>query len=657
MPDDWWFENTRLAQEFAYNVLLDKEKSKIVWSPALPESNDDQIGSARGTSYIWAKTMTEFTEHMNGRHPMIKYKNDKDQEGTEVKESVVFIPVLSGWRHFSCCQLTGLIPYILAHTTTKWWNHALQVQLCCRAEKDTEKCPDLNLTLSAIPKSSTVVINGFYRNICLVIVDDRGPLKSSFDLSPNFKIGPRGNNDFARLAHAWLGRIPNPKPYLIGTSQHIKMPFNFMSRQVVRSADTFKRTFSIVAELSTSFFMGWSVLPKDEENAPDPDVKSIAGPYVFNRKQPLKVSQNLVDICDLAVEERRNIIDGFNSWRVSPLGFLQTCDADVGDSSRPMLRNSVSGAGSYEYAVTETSNVQRILNLCGVYEIDRSGDWEFFDADQINRQISGVSMALAGISNINLLLRYLPIVDLNRISDYHQSVHPGHFSWHEKVTQGFRLEVWPHQSRRRLEQKKWMESIERTIGLNQTDINCWYSLPLPWWLLNKYIKQLTCTEYSNDLERIPHYNDPRKFGYFLTEGNHPFDLSNMAASRSYECDLEGKSPALFLIKTPGQNLKGCQVNKIGWNAWRLADYSRQHQGQTYNRMAEGVVELGAIVMPIARKYRCADSYARSEAYVSGMNRQMSEQELMFLQSFTLPFLQNESPKPSFPLTKSGTKEL
>jgi hypothetical protein len=361
MSNDWWFRNTRLAQEFAFNVCLDKKQSTSVWSPAVAESSDEQIGTAPGTSYIWTVDPGE----------------------------VLFIPVKAEWHGGS-----SLIPYILAHTTTKWWNHALRIKLRCRAVKNTEKCPDISMTLSAIPKSSTVVIDGAYKYICLVVVDVNGPLDFPFNLTENFIIGPRGNDDFARLAHAWLGRIPNPEPYSVGISRDVTIAFDKMYPYIIGTSDTVKRTFSIVAELTTSFFMGWSIRPRGgESKASD---KSIAGPYVFNQRQPMVFMPHMVDICDLDVTERQGIISGFNSWRVSPLGYLQASEVDVGDPVDPMFKDFV--VKSYnEYSLSVTNQHQRILNMCGIYKNDRTAEKKIVNIEIIYYHIQAFAMALAGV--------------------------------------------------------------------------------------------------------------------------------------------------------------------------------------------------------------------------------------------------------------------
>jgi hypothetical protein len=762
MSNDWWSENTRLVQEFSFNIHLDTENCKAVWSPAVAESRDEQIGSAPGTSYIWVKSLTEYTQILDENIPLIKYKNKKDKKGNQVYPGeVLFIPVKAVWNGYS-----WLIPYILAHTTTKWWNHALQVQLCCRAEKDTERCSDLNMILSAIPKSSTVIIDGAFKHVCLVLFETTIPIKSSFDLSPNFKIGPRGNNDFARLAHAWLGRIPNPEPYSIGTSGEVVCAYNTLCKYIIATPDTIKRTFSIVAELTTSFFMGWSVLPKEEnveknekveelksqvknfqmllekqhlelieqqakyiglvdrereirneidryeklgkkiekyssqieeiqkiieENQKKPEddselsivwpdnstgdsahgaslknqleekleaikseqskidfqalnkkicfidldrkqisslkdsvketrnsietlnreiatiispVRSTAGPYVFNQKQPMNIFQNLVDICDLTLEERRSIISGYNSWRVSPLGYLQASEVDVGDPVRPMFREIIHCHS--QYSVSQATHQHRVLKMFNIFcDSDRFIPCSF----KHSNHIQAIAMALAGVGNITLLLHQVPIVDLNGISKIRWSMEPKYKYLFENITKKF---SWPDGigNRGRLGEEEWVKSIQRTIGLTQNDINCWYSLPLPWWVLNAFIKELSGKPFESKLTPglIDDFTDDdldsvQMIAYHIFETDHPFELSYLAASRSYERDWSQEGPARFLIKTPRRNLQDYQVNKIGWNSLK----DRDSDSVFYN----GVVELGAIVLPVSRKFnfkRCNNAH-------------------------------------------------
>lgn len=126
-----------------------------------------------------------------------------DSNGITVDPSrVKFIPVKMSWRGQS-----WLGPYILAHTTTKWWNHALNISI--PANIHDLKTSANKATIKCIPKASTVYVPGTFKFICLVIVD---VVEASFPTTESFYIGNAhrathaGNFDFGKVGHKIIGR-------------------------------------------------------------------------------------------------------------------------------------------------------------------------------------------------------------------------------------------------------------------------------------------------------------------------------------------------------------------------------------------------------------------------------------------------------------------
>lgn len=185
----------------AANGYADVSGATRTWTPSPTQSTNTQIGTEAGSSNLNWRTLGQYSRLISGSaiaQDIIKDSGKKEVDPSKVK----FIPVKMSWRGQS-----WLGPYILAHTTTKWWNHAVQISIPVKIHD--QKTPTNTSTIKCIPKAATVYVPGSYKYISLVIVD---VVEASFPMAEIFYIGNThratydGNYDFGKIGHKIIDR-------------------------------------------------------------------------------------------------------------------------------------------------------------------------------------------------------------------------------------------------------------------------------------------------------------------------------------------------------------------------------------------------------------------------------------------------------------------
>lgn len=98
-------------------------------------------------------------------------------------------------------------PYILAHTSTKWWNHAVTVSIPVKIHD--QKTPSNKAIIKCMPKAATVYVPGSYQYICLVITDvveASFPTTEAFYIGNSYKATYDGEFNFGKIGHKIIGR-------------------------------------------------------------------------------------------------------------------------------------------------------------------------------------------------------------------------------------------------------------------------------------------------------------------------------------------------------------------------------------------------------------------------------------------------------------------
>lgn len=194
-----------------------------------------------------------------------------DSAGKSVQTSLVkFIPVKMSWRGQS-----WLGPCILAHTTTKWWNHAVCVNIPIKIhdlkdEKNTS-------TLKCMPKAATVYVPGSFKYICLVIVD---VVEASFPITEYYYIGNtyrapfRGNFDFGKIGRKIIGSNIDATT-VQATMVDCMAAWRVMCKSLLSHVNPGAIEIKL-AVLATSMFAGFSVWT-DEAKAKKASVSAYQG--------------------------------------------------------------------------------------------------------------------------------------------------------------------------------------------------------------------------------------------------------------------------------------------------------------------------------------------------------------------------------------------
>lgn len=251
-PTEWLAYSTSCVQNLCANGYADVSGTTRSWTPAPATSDVTQIGVATGSSNLYWRTLGQYARLISGSATEADKLKDGADKAVEVS-SIKFIPVKMSWRGQS-----WLGPYILTHTTTKWWNHAVQVNIPIKLhdQKDDKNKAILKCT----PKAATVYIPGSFKYICLVIVD---VVESSFPQTERFYIGNTyqasytGNFDFGKIGHKIIGRNVE-SPAIAATLIDCMAAWKVMCKGLLSHVKPAAIEIRL-AVLTTSRFAGFSV--------------------------------------------------------------------------------------------------------------------------------------------------------------------------------------------------------------------------------------------------------------------------------------------------------------------------------------------------------------------------------------------------------------
>lgn len=166
------------------------------------------------------------------------------------------VDVKSGWA-----TNAWLMPYVLAHTSTLWWNHA--VRYVMPVTMHDQKTEANSLELVTMPKACTIYVPGNYEHICLVIVDSedgnysptRDYLLGPGDGDTTYRVSWNGTDDFATYAMRYLKRSS-------GGVKYENVDFVEAWRRMCSQSTSLYQPMSVQVLLSvlcTSRFGGFSV--------------------------------------------------------------------------------------------------------------------------------------------------------------------------------------------------------------------------------------------------------------------------------------------------------------------------------------------------------------------------------------------------------------
>nr|QHA33715.1 putative capsid protein [Pisingos virus] len=251
-PTSWMGYTTSCVQNVCANGYADMKNIKRTWTGAPTDSTKTEIGTGSGCSSLYWRTLGQYARLVSGSSILSDEFVDSANKPVSV-ESVKFIPVKMSWRGQS-----WLGPYILAHTTTKWWNHALKVDIPIVVHD--LKTAQNKAIVTCMPKAATVYIPGSYKYICLVIVD---VVEASFPATEIYYIGNSytatftGNHDFGKVGHKIIGRDTSA-PSNPATMTDCMAAWKVMCRGLLSHVNPGSIEMRL-AVLTTSRFAGFSV--------------------------------------------------------------------------------------------------------------------------------------------------------------------------------------------------------------------------------------------------------------------------------------------------------------------------------------------------------------------------------------------------------------
>nr|QGA70946.1 hypothetical protein [Lindangsbacken virus] len=319
----WLAYNTSSVANVCVNGYADIDKATVTWTTAPQSSTTTEIGAAEGTSTLYWRTLSQYCRLINGtatHADALKYK-----DGTDIMHAdpykVKFIPVKMAWRGQS-----WLGPYILAHTTTKWWNHAVMVKIPVSVHD--QKTSTNTFEVHCVPKACTVYVPGVFKRICLVVVDvveASFPVTEDFYIGHSYKASYNGNNGFAAVAYKLLGRNETSPVYKITESDCFKA-WKVMCSNLLTHVDP-KVIEVMIATLVTSRFCGYSIWP-DEAKA---------------KKVTSAVDDYEAFMCEQSVH-MADRPESFNEWMdvvASAIGAVEDLERlrDAGGSTIPSQRD------------------------------------------------------------------------------------------------------------------------------------------------------------------------------------------------------------------------------------------------------------------------------------------------------------------------------
>lgn len=362
----------------------------------------------------------------------------------------------------------------------------------------------------------------------------------------------------------------------------------------------------------------------------DDDI-AMVGPYVFNQATDMSITLKMPDLIQLTSVQRKKIISALNTWRVSPLGRFQQTKVSCKTASSYPAFGAISDETD-QYNLCEANSMFRVLSHCDIFQVSQNCDTEGFSfPHDLANYVLGTSVLIASAANMMYMQIGVPLVDFNMISADWESIDPRLFDILCPLTRNFCISEYAANGRA-TELKSWLTNITAAIGIEQKDVDTWYSLYLPWWFVNSMIEKFSpsgafTSKVRDQTSTLPIGDDPYGVsgmqGYIVDVTCDSFELSYLSATRAYERAVKHSFEAYFTILLPDAHQNGMRATYVGWNAWKFADHGSaatkmKKKAKMLPDWEKGVVELNCMVFPSARAYLLQGN---PKAFISISNRQ------------------------------------
>lgn len=598
MPLEWYHAKTQIVTNLQFHTDHVKFKEKK-WTKA--ESSNTTIPLTDGTSTISIMSVSTYCER--------KYRY-----GSYPRTDVVTIPVLAAW-----IPQRWILAYILMFTSTKWWNHAMTITMHDHDSRMTtvpDDDGDSKFFMSAMPKGATVVIDGSYVNINLVIVDlpnQRAPVGMFIGGIIECATVDNNNNKFSDFAYKYLGRLPNGT-YTI-TLDHVRSALEHIQVNLSNPA-SFKRVCAFASVLLGTYTMGYSCSTDPKKTG-----TWVKGPTNYDIQRNANVNkidgQETEDWSRNDAGFRREKQTLWKNWRVNCFGML--CHTKVTVKTNTGASPSLRSISNYVtmYNVTEMADDIRILMVMGAFENYKSlpsAQLSVSNYDLMNN-IYGHSVLLAAATNFSLAEVGMTLMDANKLSTIFRRSGYGVAQWYNILKMMTDQFVCVDEN---IENSLFFESdFIKDIGwitIHDDDTKVydkWYSLFLPFWYVRSVAEKfgitMTYVETKSDFipALIPNQDEVDDYGfvevYNCSAGLSDWtDYNLMISTIAYDVRGRGHmSMKRFGIMLPTPDLRDFSYSTIGWwtyggdGEWLTRELNRC-RGMSNNSDRLTVVKTGVI---------------------------------------------------------------
>lgn len=632
MNHEWYESKTQLL--LSLNFFGDGfvfEKKLVSEALKADDSSSLQIGSAEGTSNLYITTCKKFVVSRVARNA--KWSND-----------AVVVPVRVAWltEHW-------LIAYILGFTSTRWWNHAYRYKwflndsrfasTASERPNDTQKM----LWVSAYPKGCTVVIDGAFREIVLVVMDDIGGPTEGYTRGRENYVWLMGeefdhaNQPYTKMADIFYHLLERKTvAYSAGFTideELIRQALKHFTSHMSTAA-SMQKIHTYCAMLLGTFTAGYTVSTAQGSG----DFNGVRNFNIDRKSSDNKVAKG--EVPDMSVPKGdddfiEQFLGQWAFWRVNCLGLFSHSAAYIGnqaghDKNRTML-HKWKNAVPY-WRVTTMSPEVRILMHDGVFSNfqTESGSWPQGKAYDIFNYVHAHSSLLAGLTNWALAETGTTLMDANKMTSmYNKSYKTTFIDVLHLLTDNFfdsSLGLRSSFTRTTDFQKIFKMVTGSTATVNIYDV--YYGLFMPYWYIEGLIKKfgVTVPMVTRGIDTIvwnsatadeydPDAVNGRRTMFDCSYGIGNWnDINLMTCTLMYEKRVTKATQGLFLIHFPNRDWNNHAPTLMPWFPYTQNDTHRfllrrlgVNNEPRPSVVSDGVIETMMMVRPDARIGWCSNN--------------------------------------------------
>lgn len=634
MPHAWYESKTQLL--LSLNFFGDGyEFDTQMISKVLEKDDDDslQIGSSAKTSNLYLTTLKRF---------VLARMNHTAGWG----ENAVIIPVRVAWL-----EERWLLTYILGFTTTRWWNHAYRYKWFlkdARFVSGNTANPDGQqkmLWVSAYPKGCTVVIDGAYKDIVLVVMDDvagptdgftKGKVQFEWLMGEEFDLSSQPFTNMANIFYHHLGRKTGTfRSGFMVDEELLKQSLKHFTSHLSNEANM-RRINTYCAMLLSTFTAGYTVSTKLGSG----DFFGVRNFNINREASDNKIAKGIVP--DMTKPEGDEdfvdqLLGQWAFWRVNCLGMFCHSSVRIGngktyDENRTMLHRWKNAIPYWN--VTTMSPDARLLihsNVFANYQ-NTGGTWPQPTAYCLLNYISAHSSMLAGITNWALSETGTTLMDANKMSSMYAREYHNSFMDVLQIVTGnfFDRSIHLRDSFTRSDEfEKIFRMVTSSTKKRVHLYDEYYGLFMPYWYIQGLIKKfgvavrimttgsslVAWNEDNDEDDDDPGAASGTKEVYDCSYGvGNWSDMNLMTCSTAYEKRQTNMSRGLFRINFPNRNWTNHGPTLMPWfpytlndnQRFDLRDYGVSSRPRPFN-VKNGVIETMMMVRPDSRMGWCSNN--------------------------------------------------